>query len=133
MAGDFGPLIHPTRHPLTGIIEFTFDQCQLASEQDVYDFFDAFRVKLEAFPAPRDVVVCLDNLAVAPDARAVYGHERAVLARTGYRYSARYAGTPVIRIAMLTSGIRFKADATLYETREEAFAAILMRRGPGES
>ncbi len=133
MGSDFASRIQATRHALTGIIEFIFDGCALETEDDVYDFFTAFRQKLDVFPAPRDCVICLDGLQVAPDVRPLYSHERASIARTCYRYSARYAGSPVIRIAVLTSAIRYQADATLYETREEAFAAILMRRGPGES
>ncbi len=133
MSTGFESLIQATRDAITGVIEFTFDACLIDTESRVHEFFAAFKNKLAKFPEPRDVVICLDNLTVAADVRPVYAKERAAVAGAFYRYSARYAGTPVIRIAMLTSGIRYQADATLYETREEAFAAVLMRRAPGET
>lgn len=127
---NYTSLIHAKRDALTSIIEFTFEPCEVRTDDDVRAFFTAFRAILEPFPAPRDVVICLDNIVVAVEARGFYGQERAAVAKALYRYSARYAGSPVMRIATLTSAIRYASDGTMYETREEAFAAILMLRGP---
>lgn len=120
--------LRPTRIEATGIVEYFFDRVALTTPEDVFIFFDEFVASLDKFPKPLDVVVCLDGLTVAPAAREAYGRERARVAIANYRHSARYAGPTQTRISTMTSAVRYNADGLVYQTREEAFEAILKAR-----
>ena len=128
MSQSFASRIMRMLDPKTGIIEYQFTDCDLQTADDVREFFEAFAKSLEQLPAPRDVVVCLDHFAVAPEVRELYGETRAKIARTYYRYSARYAGTKATKLATMTSALRHKTEGMVYDTREGAVAAILTAR-----
>jgi hypothetical protein len=128
MGESFASRLRRTLDHATGIVEYHFSRCHLQNGEDVHAFFTAMADNLLEVPKPRDVVVCLDELIVAPPARALYGEERAKLAKEYYRYSARYAGTTATKIATMTSAVRYRAEGLVYETRDEAFKAILDMR-----
>jgi hypothetical protein len=128
MGESFASRLRRTLDQNTGIVEYSFSKCNLQNAEDVYAFFKAMADSLSEIPKPRDVVVCLDELIVAPTARPLFGEERAKLAKEYYRFSARYAGTTATKIATMTSAVRYQAEGMVYETREDAFKAILEHR-----
>lgn len=128
MSQSFASRLRRTLDMKTGIVEYHFNKCHLATDDDVRDFFRDMAQNLEELPKPRDVVICLDDLIVAPAAREAYSKERARIAKAYYRHSARYAGTSATKIITMTSAVRYQAEGMVYETRDEAFNAILAAR-----
>ena len=128
MGESFASRIRRTTDHKTGIVEYAFTRCDLKTADDVRDFFKAFALSLDQIPAPRDVIVCLDEFTVAPAVREIYGEVRAKVAKAYYRYSARYSGTTATRIATMSSAVMYKVDGMVYASRELAVAAILAAR-----
>src|SRR5262249_17242515 len=105
-----------------------FTDCVIATEQDAVAFFDSVAKRLQAVPPPRDLLFCLDGVEVAPAARPGYGRERARIARAYYRHSARYAGLRSLKVTVMTSGVAHHIEGMVYETRDQALAAIQAAR-----
>lgn len=125
---DYGRGISVILDREKNVYDVTFSGCSVMTEEDARRFFEAIAEKLKALAPPRDIIFCLDGVDVASQARRAYGVERARVAREYYRFTARYAGRAATKVAVMTSGVVHRIEGMVYETRDEAFSAILQMR-----
>lgn len=130
---DYARNIRVTYDSDNKIYEVGFTDCSVVTEADACAFFEAIAKRLAGLPPPRDLVFCLEGVEIGPDARPAYGRERARVARAYYRHSARYAGRSAVKVTVMTSGVVHRIEGMVYETREQAVAAIAaMRKAAGD-
>jgi hypothetical protein len=100
----------------------------LSNETDVAAFGIEIETHVRALGRKVDTLVGLGSMMIAAGAIHAYDEVRAHLASTYSNRSFRYGGTATLRRKILTSCILHGQPANLYDTFEQALAALLAER-----
>lgn len=114
--------------PLHDVVTATFTDCVLTTPADVARWRREVEQELGRFGKKIDLLINLDGLVVKPGASRSFGRERReVLAKYTIR-SFRYGGDTQSRTSIFTSAVIDGAAANVYESRDQALAALLETR-----
>jgi hypothetical protein len=102
----------------------------LQTEQDVEDFAKEIDTQLQALVGQRkvDMIIDLGALAVKPSVVQAYDAVRLQLRDKHALRAYRYGGSSVVRTKIFTSSTIHDQQANVYETFEEALAALTTDR-----
>ncbi|QRK10765.1 hypothetical protein JQX13_12235 [Archangium violaceum] len=110
------------------VVTATFEDCILNNALDVARWRTEVEGHLSRFPSKVDLLINLDGLVVKYTAGRVFGRERTeVLARYTQR-SFRYGGDEMTKMFVSTSGVINGAAVNVFNSRDEALAALLADR-----
>lgn len=110
------------------VVEARFRGVQLHDSADVDEWARRVNVELARFGERVDLLICLDGLHVHPAASRAFGAVRAKVLSTHARHSVRYGADKWTATSVNTSRVLYGAEANIFDTRDQALAALLEQR-----
>jgi hypothetical protein len=118
--------------PTRDLVHIRYVAASLATEADVAAFGIEIETQVRAIDRKVDTIVGLGTMLIAAGAIHAYDEIRTHLATTYSMRSYRYGGTAALRRKILTSCILQGQPANLYDTFDQALAALMAdRESPG--
>ena len=111
-------------------VHLRYKPVTIETPEDVAEFTRDVATQLVALVGDRkvDIVVDLGQLVVKPSVAQMYDAARRELAANHAKLAFRYSGLSIVRTKILTSSAIHGQHANVYESFEQAVAALLRAR-----
>jgi hypothetical protein len=114
------------RYDLVNDIVIATPRCTLRTREDVLAWHQEWKQGLRQFTLEHkpDVIIVLDEFHVVDAALPLWGEYRAELNSQDMGISFRVRPTPPVRVTVITSGVRYRAQTAEADTVEAAIEGI---------